>query len=397
MATFVTPKPAKVVSPLPAAIAKERAQIIPWYIWCAAVAVTSVMIGGHWDISWHSSIGRDTFWTPAHMAIYLGGALSGIAFGYIILHTTFAKHSPLREHSVRIWGFHAPLGAFIASWGGITMLTSAPFDNWWHNAYGLDVKILSPPHVILFTGIYAIILGTMILISGQMNRASGTLQTRSRWLFLYIAGIMLTVLMIMLMETTSRAYLHSSNVYIILAALSPIVLAIGWRATRLRFAATFITGLYTFVNIALILILPLFPAEPKLGPVYQHVTHFIPPQFPILLIVPALALDLIWQRSAHRSAWKTAILSGLVYSILLISVEWAFAGFLMTPAAANAFFGTRYFIYSLPPQSYLARNLFFTYQTTAELWRGFFFAAIAAVLAIRWGMSRGNWMHQVQR
>ena len=397
MATFVTSNPAKEACSLPVDSAHERVQAIPWYIWCAAFAVTSVMIGGHWDISWHSSIGRDTFWTPAHMAIYLGGALSGIAFGYIILHTTFAKASALRAHSVCIWGFRAPLGAFIASWGGITMLTSAPFDNWWHSAYGLDVKILSPPHVILFAGIYAIILGTMILISGEMNRASGTLQTRSRWLFLYIAGIMLTVLMIMLMETTSRSYLHSSNAYVVLAALTPIVLAIGWRATRIRFAATFITGIYTFVNIALILILPLFPAEPKLGPVYQHVTQFIPPQFPILLIVPALALDLIWQRSATWSIGKTAVISGAAYAALLIGVEWVFASFLMTPAAANAFFGTRYFIYSLPPQSYLARNAFFTYQTTAELWRGFFFAFLAAFLAIRWGISRGNWMHEVQR
>ncbi|MBV9157528.1 MAG: hypothetical protein JO097_14790, partial [Acidobacteriaceae bacterium] len=43
---------------------------VPWYIWCATLAATSLMIGAHWDISWHSSIGRDTFWTPAHMAIY---------------------------------------------------------------------------------------------------------------------------------------------------------------------------------------------------------------------------------------------------------------------------------------------------------------------------------------
>jgi len=32
------------------------------------------------------------------------------------------------------------------------MLTSAPFDNWWHNAYGLDVKIVSLPHSILALG-----------------------------------------------------------------------------------------------------------------------------------------------------------------------------------------------------------------------------------------------------
>ena len=47
----------------------ERDGSIPWYIWLSVVGVTSAMIGVHWDISWHRSIGRDTFWTPAHLAI----------------------------------------------------------------------------------------------------------------------------------------------------------------------------------------------------------------------------------------------------------------------------------------------------------------------------------------
>ena len=29
------------------------------------------------------------------------------------------------------------------------MIVSAPFDNWWHNAYGLDVRIISHPHMVL--------------------------------------------------------------------------------------------------------------------------------------------------------------------------------------------------------------------------------------------------------
>ena len=70
-----------------------------------------------------------------------------------------------------MWGFEAPLGAFIAAWGGVAMLTSAPFDNWWHSAYGLDVKILSPPHVFLILGNLAVNTGTLILILGMMNRA----------------------------------------------------------------------------------------------------------------------------------------------------------------------------------------------------------------------------------
>src|ERR1700761_7025038 len=112
---------------LPARIASTTG--IPWYLWCAALAVTSVTIGAHWDVSWHRSIGRDTFWTPAHIAIYLCGVLAGIATGYLIFDTTFRRSSPLRESSVRVLGFTAPLGAFLCAWGGVAMLTSAPFDN----------------------------------------------------------------------------------------------------------------------------------------------------------------------------------------------------------------------------------------------------------------------------
>src|SRR6202043_2538050 len=114
--------------------------------------------------------------------IYLCGVLSGVAFGYLILSTTFVKSSHLREASVHIWGFRGPLGAFIASWGGIAMLTSAPFDDWWHSAYGLDVKIVSPPHIILFLGTYAVLFGTLVLIAGYGNRAVDRAQRSARML-----------------------------------------------------------------------------------------------------------------------------------------------------------------------------------------------------------------------
>src|ERR1700758_2696726 len=89
---------------------------VPWYLWCAALAVTSVTIGAHWDVSWHRSIGRDTFWTPAHLAIYLCGVLAGIAFGYLIFHTTFARPVRLVASSVQVFGLRGPLGAFLAAW-----------------------------------------------------------------------------------------------------------------------------------------------------------------------------------------------------------------------------------------------------------------------------------------
>src|SRR5438046_10231353 len=88
---------------------------IPWYLWCCALAVTSAYVGGYWDISWHRSIGRDSFWSAPHMAIYACGVLAGTASGYLILTTTFGRGGPLKDVSVRIWGLSGPLGAFISA------------------------------------------------------------------------------------------------------------------------------------------------------------------------------------------------------------------------------------------------------------------------------------------
>ena len=99
---------------------------MPWYVWCSVAAVTSAVIGTQWDISWHESIGRDTFWTPAHIAIHLCGVLAGISCIYLIFSTTLGAHSALRACSVRLWGFYGPLGAFIAAWGGVAMIKGHP-------------------------------------------------------------------------------------------------------------------------------------------------------------------------------------------------------------------------------------------------------------------------------
>jgi hypothetical protein len=380
-----------------ASVIAPRASGPAWYIWCAVIAVTSAMIGANWDISWHSSIGRDTFWTPAHMAIYMCGILSGVAFGYLILSTTFVKSSGLRDASVYIWGFRGPLGAFIASWGGIAMLTSAPFDDWWHAAYGLDVKIVSPPHIILFMGTYAVLFGTMVLIAGYGNRAVDRAQRSARMLFLYVAGITLVMLFVVIEEYTPRPLLHSSAPYIAISILVPMILAAASRATGWRFAATTVAGIYTLAIIGFILILPLFPAEPKLGPVYQHVTQFIPPQFPVLVLAPAFALDLLWPRLKTWSPWAVAAVSAVVFLAVLLAVEWPFANFLMSPASANRFFGTKYFGYFVPPTSYGFRHLFYDRETQAQFWQGMAIALAAGFISFRLGISRGEWMKSVKR
>ena len=374
-----------------------RAAPLPWYVWCLVAAVTSSMVGVHWDISWHRSIGRDTFWTPAHLAIHLCGVLAGIACAYLILSTTFRAESPLRPYSVRIWGFRGPFGAFIAAWGGIAMITSAPFDNWWHNAYGLDVKILSPPHMVLALGIVGVNVGALILILGCLNRAGEGGRGRLLALFLYVGGLILVNLMIVEMELTSRTAMHSARFYRVVATVAPLVLAVVARAARYRWAATATAGIYMAFVMLIGWILPLFPAEPKLGPVFHTVTQFTPPEFPLLLIVPAFALDLVWQRTGHWGAWKQSLASALAFLAVFAAAQWPFADFLMSPAARNWFFGTQFFGYNTSPNSLYARYLFAPPQSASVFWRETGLAFAISALWIRLGMACGDRMQRIRR
>jgi hypothetical protein len=377
----------------------ERAARIPWYLWCCALAVTSVTIGGQWDVSWHRSIGRDTFWTPAHLAIYLCGVLAGIATGYLIFDTTFRKSSPLRESSVQVLGFTAPLGAFLCAWGGVAMLTSAPFDNWWHNAYGLDVKIISPPHALLVMGIFAIKIGALLLIGAAMNRAIE--QDRPfdglQALFLFVAGLMLELAMFFIMEHTLDIFLHQASAYIAVAIGPPLICAATWKASRHRWASTWLAAIYMAVVITAILVLPLFPAAPKLGPVYQNVTHFIPPRFPVLVIVPAIVLDLLWARIGERNKLLVAAVSGPAFVLSLVAAEWPFADFLMTRAAANRFFATGMHDYGTPSWAASVTRHFVAPQSGSVLWSGLGIAMVCAAVSVWLGLLLGDWMRKIQR
>src|SRR3982751_3518918 len=220
--------------------ASDRASLssIPWYLWCAALAVTSAYVGGYWDISWHRSIGRDSFWTPAHLAIYACGVLAGLSSTYLIVATTFGRDLSLRDVSVGVWGLRAPAGAFVSAWGGVAMLASAPFDNWWHDAYGLDVRIVSPPHMVLAAGFFGIELGTVMLLLAFMNRASRAAQRPLQSLFLYVGGMAVSESLLLKMEYISRSDMHNALFYTVVSLGTPAILVAVAVAPRRRWACT---------------------------------------------------------------------------------------------------------------------------------------------------------------
>ncbi len=380
----------------PRATAASR-PAFPLHLAAVLFAATSVVVGVIWDISWHRSIGRDSFWTPAHMAIYLGGIVAGVACGWLALRTTFAGTTADRRASVRFWGFSGPLGAWVSIWGAIAMITSAPFDNWWHNAYGLDVKILSPPHVLLALGFTGIQVGALLMLAARQNDAApGDPNLRAyRWWFVYAAGLLVANVAIMWMESIGFPnHAHSAAYYKICAGAFPILLVATARTSTLRWPATAAAAVYMAVNIVMLWVLPLFPATPKLAPIYNAVNHFVPPPFPILLVVPAVAIDLVLRRGPEND-WSRAALMGMGFVLLLLAVQWYWSMFLVSPASDNFLFGLQRWNYNNRVGAW--DHQFWNVRANPLTLPGVVTAMAIAVAGSRLGLWWGGWMARVRR
>jgi hypothetical protein len=374
-----------------AAVADARTRV-HWSVYAVLFASTSVLIGVLWDISWHQTIGRDTFWTPAHLAIYLGGVVAGLTCGWMALRITFAGSDAERAGTVRFWGFRAPFGAWVCIWGAFAMLTSAPFDDWWHNTYGLDVKILSPPHAVLASGIGSIQIGAMLMALAWQNRTGG-LDRRLQWLFLYGAGLLLLNGAVLSTEYIQRWDMHRSLFYQVSCGVFPLLLVSASRASTARWPATKVAAVYSAVVWLMLWILPLFEGRPLLGPIYVQIDRFLPPEPPLLLIVPAFFLDLLMRRT-RSGDWLLAGAIGVVFLLAFAAVQWPFADFLVSPWARNPVFGTDRMPYMIPPQ---VQARWFRLNPPDNLLAGLPIAAAIGCVSARCGLWWGNWMARVQR
>ncbi|MYE35091.1 MAG: hypothetical protein F4X23_09595 [Gemmatimonadales bacterium] len=390
--------------------AAESADGIPWPLAAVLFASGAVIVGITWDISWHRTIGRDTLFTPAHLLVYAGGLAAGLSCGWLALKTTFSGTDAEVGRSVRMWGFRAPLGAWVAIWGAIAMLTSAPLDDWWHNAYGLDVEILSPPHVVLALGIYAIQVGALLMALSWHNRASETGRRKLAWAYVFSAAMLILSLSVLLLEYTFPNQMHGATFHLIMAAVFPVLFFAIGRAGQMRWPATCAALVYTGVSLAMMWVLPLFPAEPMLAPILRPVTHMVAPEFPLLLFAPAIVIDLLLRRhSAPGEAperastdWRIAAVGGVAFVGIFGAIQWVFADFMLSEGARNYFFQGSTWGYTTAPGDW--ENVFWhggqflagEFSVSSFLSAAWWALPIAFVSA-RSGLWLGNWWLRVRR
>ena len=387
---------------------------LPTYAYAVVFASFCIIMGLLWDIMWHMSIGRDGLFSAPHVVMYVGALVSGLFSGYQILSLTLRKDHPDRAKSVKFWGiFYGSLGAMYCVWGALSMLTSAPFDDWWHNTYGLDVQILTPPHTILLVGMMMVQFGAIVAVLSLQNQASDQANpqqaARIRLLFILSGAFFLSVLFVLLSESMGPNASHNSSFYVTAAIAFPFLLMALGRAVAgkadTRYPITAVTAVYMLAIAAPSWILPLFPAVPKLGPVANPITHYQAFNFPLLLVVPGFVLDLVLNRfsvgrvSKPLNDWLLAALAGTLFMLVFLVVQWPFGGFLQESVyARNWFFMSDSWPYAADPNwEYRFKFGPWYQQSAGQFALGFGKAILIAILSARIGLFWGNWMRRVVR
>ena len=214
-----------------------------------------------------------------------------------------------------------------------------------------------------------------------------------------IAGFFLMNFALFLTEYSERRMMHSGWFYAMCSAVFPFGLAAMARAIKLRWAATAAAACFTAIMLALMWVVELFPATPKLGPIYQHVTHMVTLPFPLLIIAPAVFFDLVLQRLDGRIATPAlAAILGTTFVATFLAAQWPFASFLMSPFANNKVVNPQSVVYWMSP-TYLQMTRRFDpanpqgWPFGALLTLAFALATITSGL----GLSRGAWMRRVRR
>jgi hypothetical protein len=369
---------------------------IPWMLYPILASSAAIAVGLIWDISWHRTIGRDTFWSPPHVLEQAAAIVTGFVCGWVVLRTTFAGSPEERATSVKFWGFRGPLGAWVCIWATLMMISSAPFDNWWHNAYGLDVKIISPPHMVLAAGMVGIQLGAMLLAAAAQNRATDeATQRKLGYLYSVSAGIIATMVATLIMEDGSMAnQMRGSTFYRLTAMVFPMVLVAAARGSGLKWSATIAALVYMAIQLIMIWTLQLFPATPMLAPIYNPVTHMVPPPFPLLVVVPAIAIDLLLSRW-KRNDWLLVPLIGIAFVALMVAVHWYWSAFMISPAARNHFFAADQWDYNVRLGPW--RYQYWGAESGITLLKGLSIAAVYATISAAIGLLWGRGMARVRR
>lgn len=130
-------------------------------------------LGFAWDVQWHVDVGPDTFFTAPHLVLYSGIALAGLTALTVVLMTTF-RYRGVTAGTTSVLGgrFRGPVGYLIGGTGALLFLAYGLLDQWWHDIYGFDVTLVSPPHVGLVLSVLITMIGCLCTFGAEVRLAA---------------------------------------------------------------------------------------------------------------------------------------------------------------------------------------------------------------------------------
>lgn len=107
----------------------------------------------YWDDAWHTDIGRDDAFIPPHLLLYGSVAVAGLlvaAWGLLVVWRTRSLLAVFRYPAL-----------LTAAAGGVLTLGAGAADAFWHEAFGRDAVLWSPPHMLAVFATIALIVGVL--------------------------------------------------------------------------------------------------------------------------------------------------------------------------------------------------------------------------------------------
>lgn len=252
------------------------------------------LTGSSWDVAWHRALGRDTFWSPPHVLMYVGTMLVGVS-ALIALAAAMRGRAPATTE-LRVGPLHVERGLAMVGFGALVIIAAAPIDDLWHNLFGRDVDIWSPPHLVAVAGAVLAYSGLAAAVASGFTGMMG--RVRDVLVALLLGGLVYDLVFGMnfyyIFAWSREAFVYP----LVVAAMIPFALAMGVTLIGGPLGATVTAVAYTLLNVAVFVVL--------------RVLDWPEPAFAPLFIAGAVAADLVRARTRSAALIATAFVVAFV-------------------------------------------------------------------------------------
>ncbi|MGH2922427.1 MAG: hypothetical protein ACRDKH_00150 [Solirubrobacterales bacterium] len=319
-----------------------------------AVSLVGALFGYMWDVSIHIADGRDEgpLANPSHYFI-LAGLYGIIAAGY--LSTVLPRDGDLPGRSaIRISDRRAiPLGGVLIGAAGLFAFAGFPLDDLWHRAFGQDVTLWGPTHLVMLSGGMLTLVGVAILFEegianfrgrprdAAAEASSNGIRARSLPLLARVADRLPNLPLWPTRALIAGGFLAGLSIYQgefdhgvpqFELVMQPLMIAIGaglalvaarvWIGPGAALAAV---GFYLVIRGGVALVV---------GPVLGEIGHGFPLYVPEAIVVELVALALIGRGAPAGASPRRPLIfgavAGLGAGVLGFAAEWPWINAVMS-------------------------------------------------------------------